>query len=118
VIVVRKQLDAMITHRITGSPLASLLLIRGIMTITIAYGIVVLQPMIKFIWACFIRPIGKADQTQRLNRVIAFPFLEHVLPYLTWNSFMKAKLRYTTRRGMVYFVAGKPCSHYAHPTSK
>ena len=66
----RSLLDGLVTDYITGSSFISAIIVRIIAVATITYtAIVHFKPILKFIWHCFLVPIGHADQSQRLNKV-------------------------------------------------
>ena len=58
----------------TGSPIiAACLIVAGsVLTVTLALGDAIV-PQLKFVWHCFLRPLGATDQRTRLDKVRSLP---------------------------------------------
>ena len=56
------------------------------------------EPQLKFVWYCFIRPLGPVDQKARLDKVSPFTSFTYSATYRRDLSFTKARQISTTRR--------------------
>lgn len=67
----------------------------------------IFEPQLKFVWYCFIRPLGSIDQKDRLDKVGDCPLHEsHESHHV---SSIKVKQTSTTRRVVLSSVAGIQC---------
>lgn len=77
-----------------------------------------LKPPLRFIWHCFLRPLGKSqNQQDRLDQVRSPQCHRYVL-YESRASFTKAKLKSTIRQDIDFYVVAKQCFNLLHLTSE
>lgn len=66
-------LGATIEYHTGSSLLAACLILAGSLAAVILALSDTLRPQLKFIWHCFLRPLGSADQKTRLDKVCLSP---------------------------------------------
>lgn len=70
-----------------------------------------LRPLLKFVWHCFLRPIGESDQRTRLDKVRRTSIPSNITPSCSQadRSSTRGRLRFMIRLATVSFAAGTPC---------